>query len=245
MKVYIGPHPNDWWNTQRVWNWWLKWHHNVESHWQLDDKDLDDLDRKVEKFLDWWQDVLNATVNKIVRHRKRKIKVRIDRQDTWSMDNTLAHVVLPMLKQLKDTKHGSPYVDDDDLPPHLKMSKRERKVFDNGHWDKKLKATEEEQEAASKKFHAGWDWVMDEMIFAFESRMFDWEDQFSSGEIDFVSTPVDADGNEVTEEEAKLFRCDRGPNDTYKVDWDARDAYAKRIQNGFRLFGKYYTSLWD
>ena len=245
MRVKIGPYPNDWWNTSRFWRWWLKWHHKVDSYWQLEEEDHDKWDHRVEKFLDWWQDVLNATVNKIVKHRKRKIKVRIDRYDTWSMDNTLAYIVLPMLKQLKETKHGSPYVDDEDLPPELRLTKREKNVHDNGHWNKKLKATEEEIDAASKKFHSQWDWVMNEMIFAFESRMFDWEDQFTSGTMEMISVPVDAQGNEVPREGAKWFRCDRGPNDTYKIDWDARKAYADRIQNGFRLFGKYYQSLWD
>lgn len=28
--------------------------------------------------------------------------------DTWNMDHTLALIVLPMLKQLKETKHGYP-----------------------------------------------------------------------------------------------------------------------------------------
>jgi len=39
---------------------------------------------------------------------KQKIKVRIDKWDTWSMDHTLAHVILPMLVQLKATNHGYP-----------------------------------------------------------------------------------------------------------------------------------------
>jgi hypothetical protein len=40
--------------------------------------------------------------------RTQKIKVRIDKWDTWSMDHTLAHIVLPMLVQLKATQHGHP-----------------------------------------------------------------------------------------------------------------------------------------
>tara|TARA_R110002153_G_scaffold182916_1_gene336175 strand:- start:326 stop:745 length:420 start_codon:yes stop_codon:yes gene_type:complete len=39
---------------------------------------------------------------------KQKISVRIDSYDTWSMDHTLAHIVLPMLVQLKETQHGHP-----------------------------------------------------------------------------------------------------------------------------------------
>jgi hypothetical protein len=40
--------------------------------------------------------------------RTQKVKVRIDRWDTWSMDHTLAHVIHPMLVQLKATNHGYP-----------------------------------------------------------------------------------------------------------------------------------------
>jgi hypothetical protein len=28
-------------------------------------------------------------------------------------------------------------------------------------------------------------------------------------------------------------------------DWDGMREYGTRIQNGFRLFGKYYQHLWD
>jgi len=41
--------------------------------------------------------------------RVQKVKVRIDPWDTWSMDNTLALIILPMLKQLKETKHSYPH----------------------------------------------------------------------------------------------------------------------------------------
>lgn len=40
--------------------------------------------------------------------RTQKISVKIDKWDTWSMDHTLAHIILPMLKQLKATNHGYP-----------------------------------------------------------------------------------------------------------------------------------------
>tara|TARA_R110002153_G_scaffold250586_1_gene407391 strand:+ start:202 stop:582 length:381 start_codon:yes stop_codon:yes gene_type:complete len=40
---------------------------------------------------------------------KQKTSIRIDRWDTWSMDHTLAHIVLPMLVQLKETQHGYPH----------------------------------------------------------------------------------------------------------------------------------------
>ena len=64
--------------------------------------------------------------------RSRKIKVRIDRWDTWSMDHTLSYIVLPMLKQLNKTKHGAPFVDDEDVPEYLRSTAAEPK---ENEWD--------------------------------------------------------------------------------------------------------------
>jgi len=66
-----------------------------------------------------------------------------------------------------------------------------------------------------------------------------------SGDVDFHSVPVDANGNEIAKEDAKMFRMETGPNDTFEIDWKGHKAYADRVQNGFRLFGKYFNSLWD
>ena len=38
----------------------------------------------------------------------RKISVKIDDFDTWSLDHTLAIIIYPALLQLKNTKHGVP-----------------------------------------------------------------------------------------------------------------------------------------
>lgn len=43
---------------------------------------------------------------------EQEIQVRIDPYDTWSMDSTLAVIVVPMLEQLRDTLHGFPVNDD-------------------------------------------------------------------------------------------------------------------------------------
>lgn len=84
------------------------------------------------------------------------IQVRIDKADTWSMDNTLAHIVLPMLKQLKETKHGAPNTRDVDVPKHLRSTAKGAQVeglpemeIDNNHFLR-------------------WDYIMGEMIWAFE-----------------------------------------------------------------------------
>src|SRR5210317_1652539 len=155
--------------------------------------------------------------------KKRTVKVHIDRWDTWSMDNTLAYIVLPMLKQLKERKHGAPYVDPKDVPKELQPKKQTKKQKDNGETD-------------STHFER-WDWVLDEMIFAFETKVDDgrWEEQFETGTSDIQWKTLENGMSEMV----------RGPNDTREYDWEGRKAYQERISNGFRLFGKYYENLWD
>jgi hypothetical protein len=155
--------------------------------------------------------------------QKRTIKVQIDRWDTWSMDHTLGYIVLPMLKQLKATKHGSPFVDDKDVPAELRSTAAPPKENDYDTDENHFKR---------------WDWVLDEMIFAFETKagsLEDWEDQFHTGEHDIQWKKLEGGNSEMI----------RGPNDTSKYDMKGRKAYQKRISNGFRLFGKYYENLWD
>jgi hypothetical protein len=38
---------------------------------------------------------------------------------------------------------------------------------------------------------------------------------------------------------------EKGPNDTFKVDHNGMNKHNERINNGLRLFGKYYRNLWD
>jgi len=78
---------------------------------------------------------------------------------------------------------------------------------------------------------------MDEMIFAFESKVDDggWEEQFESGTSDIQWKRLENGNSEMI----------RGPNDTKVYDWEGRKAYQARISNGFRLFGKYFENLWD
>ena len=81
---------------------------------------------------------------------------------------------------------------------------------------------------------------MSEMLFAFESKLTNWEDKYSSGEMDYDSIPViGKDGTEIG------VTWEKGAGHTYKLDIDGLHAEQARVANGFRLFGKYYESLWD
>ena len=70
---------------------------------------------------------------------------------------------------------------------------------------------------------------------AFKSKSEDWEDQFRSGEADWVF--------EELENGSSLMSV--GPNHTLTMDTEGMKMYQARITNGFRLFGKYYENLWD
>lgn len=99
--------------------------------------------------------------------RERKVSVHIDRSDVWNMDHTLALIVVPMLKMLKDDKQGSPYVDNDDVPEHLRSIQTEPSY------------------EVDETHHARWSWVLDEMIWAFEQHAnSEWETQYYSGDCD-------------------------------------------------------------
>jgi hypothetical protein len=194
---------------------WLA-HGSVEPEHEIGDVFGDDNRQEtwIYKLLKW-----------IDKKKKRKIYVHIDRWDTWSMDNTLSHIILPMLKQLKETTHGAPWVDDEDVPEHLRstsappLTEEQKNIHD-----------------VDDNHFARWKWVLDEMIFAFQSEVDDdWEDQFTTGEYDLRSKKTDDN----------LYQMVPGPNHTVVTDWDGRKAYAERMKNGFRLFGKYYQNLWD
>ena len=232
MKVKIGKYPAHFYC--KVYDRWIMRKYGVDSY-MMASKDFTKVDKFIEKLDDAIQTIYSWTINPIIRlvHKKQRIKVVIHDYDVWSMDTTLAHIIVPMLKLLKEKKQGAPMIDIKDVPKELRPTPEDIEKF-------------KEDGTTDPKFFDRWEWVMDEMIFAFESRLEDsWESKFYSGEHDMYTVPVDKNGNEVPEDEAKLFELRKGPNDTFKVDRKGLKAYQKRIDNGFKLFGKYYLSLWD
>lgn len=177
------------------------------------------------RLAEWW----------LAWHQSRRVSVKIQPHDTWNMDETLAHIILPMLIQMRNTKQGAFSVDSEDVPEHLRPTEAEQQAY----------GTDGETDS---RFFQRWDWIMDEMIFAFDCLTRDWEQQFYSGTIDTVCTPVDRDGDPVVDSDDPDFigyRLDSGPNDTFEVDREGLKAMDDRINNGLRLFGKYYRGLWD
>jgi hypothetical protein len=130
---------------------------------------------------------------------KQRTSIKIHNYDTWGMDDTLAPIILPMLVQLKETKHGAPMVDMKDVPLKLVATEAQLNKYAAG------------GDVDPKHFER-WDYIMDEMIWAFEQKCRDdWMEDY----------------------------------DYNKWDSNGVKAHQERMTNGFRLFGKYYESLWD
>ena len=145
--------------------------------------------------------------------RQRQVYVRIDNYDVWNMDHTLALIALPMLKRLREVKHGAPKVDDFDCPQHL--------------WSSNAKPRENEWDLDEHWF-ARWDYVLGEMIWAFEQ------------EVDDNDTDKFYDHSKV-DDKAKLS----DQIGQIKVDTEGLNHHEHRKAMGFKLFGKYYQALWD
>ena len=145
---------------------------------------------------------------------KQRTSIKIHKYDTWSMDHTLAPIILPMLVQLKATKHGAPMVDLEDVPKLL-------------HPTKKQQAEYNKTGSTDPKFFNRWDWILDEMIWAFEQKCRDnWEDDYYG---DYVE-------NQKNGSMAGSFEW---------IDVEGRKAHQERMTNGFKLFGKYFENLWN
>jgi hypothetical protein len=207
MRVHIGKHV-DWigpFQIASILCFWAKDKNGDEPHWVHEfgtwlatDKNGDD---------SW----LMKFCEKFHNRKKRKIDIHIDGYDTWNADHTLAMIILPILIRLQREKHGAPFTDDSDAPIWLHST---------------LKPPTEEWGTDGNHF-ARWDWIMEEMIWAFNEKAYGDDGKFY-------------DHGEKVKGESIEEQCKK-----IKIDKVGLDNYHKRMQNGFRLFGKYYQNLWD
>lgn len=200
------------------------------------DKHKDDRVHNLGKWLAENKDGSDSWLTKVCQwvnsKKKRKVVVKLDPWDTWSMDSTLAIIILPMLRQLKDKQHGAGGVDDIDVPEHLRRSS----------------APPVEEHDTDMFWFARWEYVMNELIWTFEQLQpdNDWEDQYHSGQHDIEWKEIDETmHNLLTNREEKLLRLHYGPNHTHTFDKEGWEKHNNRINNGLKLFGKYFRNLWD
>lgn len=196
MKVYIGPYRN-----------WIGPYQIADAIFFWVDKRgislIDDDPRykrwdyiASEKLGDWLANTwVTNFCNWLDSKKKRKIEVRIDKYDTWSLDHTLAIIIHPALVQLKATNHGFFTVDPIDTPS--------------------IEKGEDFEYGVDSKSEARYNWVMDELIWTFDQLANHTDDTF------------------FYDEASKTY------------NHEASKEYHMRIDNGLRLFGKYYRGLWD
>lgn len=207
MKVYIGPYVN-WFGPYQM--------ADLLQKVGVSDDRCHEIGRWLSNtcvgtFLEW-----------IHTFKKRSQFIKIDNYDTWNAFETMSIIILPMLKKLHAEKHGSPRVEDEDVPWCLRSH-----FFDmENEWD------------SDPNFHKRWEWVMDEMIWTFEQLQpdYDWDSRYHHGHIDIAWIDSDKAGYKT---------MTRGPKDTHWFDKEGYENHYQKIQNGLRLFGKYYQALWD
>jgi len=154
MKVNIGPYKN-WIGPYQIAQKILFWKDRDDDvvykfgSWLANDRDGND--SYLMQFCQWIHD-----------KKKRKVEIHIDDHDCWNLDYTLALIIVPCLKKLKEQKHGTPYTDDKDVPKALRSTSAPpltKEQLDTGHTD--------------ANFEKRWEWIIDEMIFAFQAVLDD------------------------------------------------------------------------
>ena len=114
MRVNIS-RPKRWISSRTIAGWICFWEdpYIFPDDYTLGDKLGNWLHKSktLNKVLDWYN-----------KRSDNNVSVRIDDHDTWDAGRTMAHIIVPLLKQLKETKHGSPFVDDVDVPEELKST---------------------------------------------------------------------------------------------------------------------------
>ena len=215
MKIYMNGYPNHWLSPYTIIDYvffWTDWSKCSRNNRIVADEEWVDHPAWVEKAVKVLEPFCKVikVIRQVIQPQIRFVK--IDRYDTWSMDHTLAHIILPMLKQLQETKHGAPFTDDKDVPKELRSTMAPPT---ENKWDTDI-------------YHfKRWDWILNEMIWAFEQKLKD----------DDESQFYDHSEGEGLPFEERLGKI--------KVDQKGLKAHQNRKANGFRLFGRYYQNLWD
>jgi hypothetical protein len=156
MKVKIGPYL-EWWGPYQIF-----------ALFQKIGFSEDTTDRWAENSPEWFTNLCQWIYDK----RKRTVKIKIDKYDTWSMDSTLALIIIPMLKQLQATKHGTPMAMFDDMDATMDPEANDRAI-------------------------EKWDNTIRHMIWSFEQLIEEEHDAFVivEGKMDMKTYPEDEGKN--------------------------------------------------
>ncbi len=227
MRINIGPYRSD---IIPVRNWERRYEMWRFNKYYLDENDYTWYDKIVMGFFDKFSDLV-LPLNRWANNRKRKVKIHIDGYDVWSADYTLAQIIHPVLVKLKGCKQGSPNIDNEDVPDRLKSTSAGPK---ENEWD------------TDEFYHARWDYVLDEMIWAFKQHAdpYDGDNEFHHNpeQLEMTFASLEDNPNLST----MGFNYQKDPTKpAYWVDCEGKKNHHERMNNGVRLFAKYYQCLWD
>jgi hypothetical protein len=180
-----------------------------------------------EPIVEFWNGILSPLCSVLFDIRQffnRDIRyVKIDTWDAWSLEHTLSPIILPILKELKRIKHGAPFIEDADVPPKLRANRdakyKGRYIAPDLH---KI------NDNVDKKFFKRFDYILDEMIWTFDQLSMD-----------------DHEGQFYDHSKSKKIKDINKSVRAIKIDRVGLKKHNERIDNGLRLFGKYYRTLWD
>ena len=112
-----------------------------------------------EKFCDWFKENVSPEpfewfYKTFQNQGERTLKIRVDDYDKWSLDCTLSPIIRACLIKFKEDLHGVPVIDQEDLPDDLKYVTKPDHDYNDEDFD---------------KWTNGWNWILDEMINAFDN----------------------------------------------------------------------------
>lgn len=163
----------------------------------------------------------------------RRVDIEIEKFDTYSLDHTLAYIILPCLLQLKATKMGVP----------AEFSDQGGDWNNQDSFDFYKDSHNEAFELRCKE----WELILDKMIWSFQQIVLDdYEKNYHHGQPKYDWEKTEEKYlNPLNGKHEDTFRMvDKNPDDHW---YDSRGhlEHENRIQEGLELFGKYYRHLWD
>lgn len=178
---------------------------------------------------------MKINIGKFPKNKPRRINIQIDPSDTWNMDSTLAHIILPMLIQLKAQKQG--------VPAEF------AEIAGGADYDEQMSFDfyKETHNTAFDRACDQWDEILDKMIWSFTQLIdTDWESKYRHGEAEITWEKTDEIiYNPVTKQNENTYQMvDKNPSGHW-TDITGIMLHQERIQEGLELFGKYFKNLWD
>ena len=218
MKVYLGPYKS-WIGPYQIASALCFWARPVKDEFGYDSEP-----EWVHDFGTWLAEDRNGNdswlckfCNWVQERKKRRTWVHIDNYDVWGMDHTLALIIHPMLLRLKAQKHGYGMIEDRDVPKEMRSTARGARKGLKNKWDWDNYA------------EIRYEWMLNELIWTFEQ----------------LASEDDGEGQFYDHTESNKEKDFNKSMKKLKVDRAGLQVHHDRINNGLRLFGKYFRTLWD